>query len=253
MSLPSPVGGASFQTSSAVTSLLNQYYYPTVGNFVVLFLQFSAAVTGLTVFNGATGGTVLTPGPVINNMYSFYGIASNTGSFYYWSASWTGSAYLGMTIEEYNLAKAATGFSPTNYATASGTSGTASISLTTDDAAGNLIVCGFGNASNNAFTATVGTERQQSTTYTARCQLLDNSNVSPGSLSCTSTLTSSAWDAIALELRFTVAAVPGFGGVTPRTLLQGLAKATVLQPLANNPTGPTPPSHGQGFPTGQQT
>jgi hypothetical protein len=106
----------------------------------------------------------------------------------------------------------ATGISLTNYATAYGTGTTATASLTTDDPTGNLIVAGMANVTSNNFTATVGTSRVAETSVAARVALLDNS--SAGSLACTSTVTSCAWDVILLELRFAIGQVPTMNVVT---------------------------------------
>ena len=244
--MPTPIGGANFQTSSATTSLLFNYYPPTKGNLVVIFLEFSAAITGLTVTD-YFGYTTYIAGPSVNNFYCFYAIVQNSNS-YYTQINWTGSAFLGMTIEEYS---AVTSISATVFGTASGNSGTATISLTTDGASGNVIVAGFGNSSSNAFTSTVGTQRQQSTTYTARAQSVDNSNGSPGSLTCTSTLTSSPWDAIALELVFLIGAVGGTEGTSRgRGISKGEFDNTTAQPLGNNPAVPIYLPYGQTWPRG---
>jgi hypothetical protein len=191
---------------------LFNYYSATAGNFVILFLEFDAAVSAVSVtpYSPYASGMIVTAGPSIGNFYSF--IAQIVGTSPYYMFNWTGSANLGVALEEYH---GATKVSPTNYATATATSGTATASLTTDDSGGNMIVGGFGNAASNSFTATVGTLRQQNTSNACRCALIDNSNGSPGSLSCTATLTSSLWDVILLELRYLIGAVQDIAVVQP--------------------------------------
>jgi len=192
--MASNVGGAAWYGSSS--PWVYNYYNVAAGNFVVFFLQFDAAVSAVSISSmpGYGPSNTLTAGPVIGDLYCFYGSGGN----YYWGISWTGSANVAAVVEDYS---GATAVSLTNSATASGTSGTASASLTTDDPGGNLIVAGMGNAAGNTFTATVGTQRQNESSITPRVILLDNSNSSPGSLACTSTLTSCDWDVIIIELR----------------------------------------------------
>jgi hypothetical protein len=246
--MPTPVGGSTFNASST-TSLMYNYYYATAGNVIVFFLQFSGAVSGVTVVPHYAG-TTLTAGPVVGNLYCFYGTVSGS-SQYYWDIAWTGTASLGVACEEYS---GATQFSPTNYATASGTSGSASASLTTDDAGGNMIVAGMGNTSSNAFTASVGTQRQQENSVAEQVILLDNSDSSPGSLACTATLTSCAWDVILLELRFVIAAVPGAGfstkGNSPGQGVLATVAATTNVVMGNDPAQPTYLPYGQTWPRG---
>lgn len=246
--MPTPVGGTTFSASSPSTF---NYYSGSVGNIAILFLAFDAVVTGVTVtpYSPYAGGISITPGPVVGNMYSY--IIQWTGYSPYLNFNWTGSANLGAAIEEYS---GVTQVSPTNYDTTSGTSGTASISLTTDDADGDVVVAGFANASSNAFTVTTGTQHQQNTSNDCVVALVDNTDVGspPGSVTCAATLTSSAWDAIIFELRYLIGAVPtlGFIACTGRPAGQGMIPNTADVVLANNPAVPIYQPFGQTWPRG---
>lgn len=212
MSVATPVGGTTWYTSSPTTSLLYQTYSATFGNYMVLFVQFDTAVTGFTItpYSAYANGMVVTAGPVIGNLYCF--IIQSVSYSPYFMFNWTGSANMGVVLEEYSTVTQA---SSTNFITTSGSSGTASDSLTTDDAGGNTIVAGMGNITSDSFTATTGTLRQQETSSSdVVVALLDNSNSSPGSLTVAASLTSTAWDMILIELRFVIGAVNGTGYVT---------------------------------------
>lgn len=249
--MPTPVGGATFYTGSPATSLLYNYYPGSVGNIALVFLQFDSAVTGLAVtgYSSYAANISITPGPVVGNLYSF--IVQWTGYSPYLMINWTGSANLGVAIEEYS---GATQVSPTNRATASGTSGTASVSLTTDDPGGDVVVAGLANASSNALTVTTGTQRQQNSSNDCVVAVVDNTDVGspPGSLTCAATLTSSAWDAIIFELRYVIGAVPTLGliGCTGRPAGQGWVPNTADVVLANNPAVPIYQPFGQTWPRG---
>lgn len=249
--MPTPVGGTTWYTSSPTTSLLYKNYSGTSGNVAIMFVQFDAAVTGFTVtpYSGYASGLNIIAGPVVGNLYCF--IIQFLSYSPYFMFNWTGSANLGVAIEEYS---GATQVSPTNHATASGTSGTASISLTTDDADGDVVVAGLANASSNALTVTTGTQRQQNTSNDCVVALVDNTDVGspPGSLTCAATLTSSAWNAIIFELRYVIGAVPtlGFIGCTGRPAGQGMFPNTADVVLANNPAVPIYQPFGQTWPRG---
>lgn len=249
--MPTPVGGATFNTSSPTTSLTFNYYPGSVGNFVILFLLFDGPVSAVAVtpYSAYAAGMSVTPGPVVGNLYSF--IVQYVGYSPYLMFNWTGSATLGVALEEYS---GTTQVSPTNYATASGTSGTASVSLTTDDVDGNVVVAGLGDAANNALTVTTGTQRQQNSSNTCRIAVVDNTDVGspPGSLTCDATLTSSAWDAIIFELRYVIGVVPtlGFIGCKGRSPGSGWVPNTADVVLANNPAVPIYQPFGQTWPRG---
>ncbi len=211
--MATPVGGTTWYTSSPTTSLLFQSYSGTSGNVAIIFVQFDAAVTGFTVtpYSGYSSGMSITPGPVIGNLYCF--IIEFVSYSPYFMFNWTGSANMGVVLEEYS---GVTAVSATNYVTTSGTSGTASDSLNTDDAGGNTIVAGMGNITSDSFTATTGTVRQQETSSSdVIVALLDNSNSSPGSLTVAASLTSTAWDMILVELRYIIGVVNGTGFPCP--------------------------------------
>jgi hypothetical protein len=161
--------------------------------------------------------------------------------------NWTGSANMGAALEEYG---GTTQASPTVRATASGTSGTASVSVTTDDAAGNMVVAGLGDASANAITVTTGTQRQQNSSNGCRIALVDNSDSSPGSLTCDGTLTSSAWDAIIVELRFVLGAVGYQGAPKGNPIGQGRVAQTTNVELGNGANAPVFVPYGQTWPRG---
>lgn len=247
--MPAPIGGTTF-TGSGTSSLYN-YYGATTGNIAILFLLFDAPVTGLTVagYSSYVANMPVAAGPVVGNLYCF--ILHYIGYNPYIMVNWTGSANMGAALEEYSNA---TGISPLNNATASGTSGTASASLTTDDAGGNVVVAGLGDASGNAISVTTGTQRQQNSSNACRVAVVDNSDSSPGSLTCDGTLTSSAWDAIIVELRFVLGTINFLGkpqgNPTGQGRMRGVGNAATNVELGNGASAPVFVPYGQTWPRG---
>jgi len=184
------VGGGNNSSAVGVITL-TVTYSPTAGNTVLLWFNVGGAVTGLTVQDNH--GNLLTAGPTLGNLASFYqtNVPAVTTSY---TANWTTAQQCSLVLEEYSGAPNVNAVGATN----SGSSATATISLAIT-AANNFIVAGMGSA--NTLTASVGTQRQQTTAGTGRATLLDNTNATAGtSVTCTCTLTSAAWNAIALEI-----------------------------------------------------
>lgn len=245
--MPTSVGGTTFNTGSATTSLLYNYYGGTSGNMAVLFLLFDAAVTGVavTAYSPYAANMSISAGPHIGNMYCYF--VQWIGYSPYLMFNWTGSANLGVALEEYS---GMTGVSATVHATASGSSGTAAVSVTTDDAAGDVVIAGLANAYNNAITVTTGTQRQQNSSNTCRVAVVENSTGSPGNVTCDGTLTSSAWDAIIVELRYVIGVVPTMMRLKGNGAGMGWVPNTANVLLGNNPAVPIYQPFGQTWPRG---
>lgn len=184
--------------ATAVTTI-TLTYTPTVGNSVLVFLQATAAITSVTCKDN--NNNFLTAGPTATNgvqhLLSFYVPASITGATSFILA-WTTSANCGAVLEEYSGSTSINAGLPAN--SNFGSSGTATITVTTEDA-NDWIVCGLADAGNN-LTTTVGNQRQNVTAGSVKINLVDNTVVTAGSVTCSATLTSTTWCAVAIELRF---------------------------------------------------
>jgi hypothetical protein len=180
---------------SAVTSL-NTPYAPTAGNTVCVFLCFSGAVTNLTVTDQI--GNPLTAGPTKSNtvvVTSFYYTAASGVTQF--QASWTTSRQVSCTIVEYSgvIGGVNAGLAGN---TASASSATASITVTTDDATD--WVTAMLAASGQVITITVGNSRETNNIQGAKVVSAD-ATASASSATITGTLTSTAWAIVLLELR----------------------------------------------------
>lgn len=194
MGIPTALGGTAFTQSTPVTTITITYT-PTAGNTVVLFLQ-SNGISAVTVQDNH--GNALTAGAtsILNGGAQsrvFYGTAAATVTGY--TASWTTSSGMGISIEEYSgvisVSAALTGN------TATGSSSPATISQVVP--ANSMIVAGFDTRTSSP-TATVGTQRQISTAANPQHILMDNSTVGAQTLSCACTFTALTWSAAALVL-----------------------------------------------------
>jgi hypothetical protein len=188
------VNGAKNSSSSGVTTL-SVTYSPTAGNLVIVGLFFSATVSSLVVKDSL--GNTLSAGPNEVNSYLFYetGLASGITGF---TATWTGSAQVGMAVEEYSGATSVNTAPPAGSTIADGTSASATIS-TYIGVANNFIVAVMGSA--NTLTTSVGNQRQQTTTGSARVTLQDNTAATAyTSVTNTATLTSASWYICAVEI-----------------------------------------------------
>jgi hypothetical protein len=188
-----PVGGTGNSTASTVTTITASYV-PTAGNAVVVFVRTSAAVTALTVKDSSANPLVA--GPVSNNLASFY-YSAFTGITGF-TATWTTGAQASITVAEYGNVNAVIALAGSH---SNASSAIASQSITTT-ATNSWIVCGLTDNSSNAFTATVGNQRQTSgATGTTRLISMDNTVTSPSAVACTASLTLCPWDACGLELQ----------------------------------------------------
>jgi len=203
--LIAPVGGATAAATTNVTTL-SVVYSPTAGNCAVVMLSTAAAgVTGIAVKDNL--GNTLSAGPALSGeLASFYQLPVPSGVTGY-TATWTTGHQATIAVEEYSGVDSVDASLSGN--TNSGSSGTATITAVRDEG-GDVVVCALADAG-NTFTGTVGNTRQTTTTSTARMILMDTS-ASPAT--CTATLTSSAWLAVALGLRPTVS-----GGTPVNTTL----------------------------------
>jgi nitrogen fixation protein FixH len=175
-------------------------YSPAAGNRVVLWIDTGVAVGSLACAdnnsNSLTAGPVKTNGVGIN-LAGFYGVAITGATGY--TCTWTTSTTAAVVVEDYSGSSSFNASLAGN--TASGTSTSATITVTTEDS-NDWVVCGISDGI-NALTVTVGNSRQATTGGASKTVLLDNTVVSPGSVTCTATLTSSAWAAAVIELRTT--------------------------------------------------
>lgn len=192
MAIAATASGASTQSAAATTLTITPGTAPTNGNIYVIFLTTSAAVTGITVKD--SNNVPLDQGPTQGNTTSwFYTVTGSPVSF---TAAWTTSVQCSLAGQEYSGAAGV----DRNFAGLhnSGSSTTATIAITLLQP-NDWIVCGLASAQTIA--ASVGTQRQQTTTTTARITIVDNTSGSPGTISCTGALTpSSAWAAVGLIL-----------------------------------------------------
>jgi hypothetical protein len=156
-----------------------------------VFINLSTAVTALAVKDN--NNVALTAGPVQGNLACFYYTA--TGSSTSFVATWTTNAQVSMAVEEYSGAAAVNTNFAANHNNATSASATITVAIT---AVNNWIIAGLGSA--NTITGSVGNQRQQTTASTARVTLMDNTSGSIGNVTCTGTLTSAAWAAVAIEL-----------------------------------------------------
>ena len=176
-------------------------FTPGTGNQVVCYLNSSVAITLVSIVdNNSNALTGMVANPVVSStsvhLYGFYGTAITGATSYI--ASWTTNATASMVCEDYSGVVAVNSALSGN--TATGSSATDSITVTTEDA-NNWVVCGMGEGI-QTLTASVGNSRQQVTAgASGKSLLLDNTVVSPGSVTCTATLTSAAWAAAVIELR----------------------------------------------------
>ena len=178
------------------TNTITATYSPTAVSVITLWLVNAATASGMACADN--NSHALTAGPTITNVLiltGFYGTTIAGATSY--TCTWTTSGAASITLEEYS------GVSSVNASlsgnTNSGTSGTATITATTQDN-NDWFVCGL-MASNQTLTVTVGNSRQPVTTGGLRQVLADNTVATAGSLTCTATLTSAAWAAAVIELR----------------------------------------------------
>jgi hypothetical protein len=194
--------GGNKNNATSATTVTVTYTPVNTKNVVIVFLTVNALINIQQV--KTNDGTALTAGPTTSNgsahIYSFYasGTPAGTTSFV---ATWAVSAISSITVEEYEGPNAINASLAGN--TATGISTTATISVTTEDA-NDWIVCGLADLG-NTLTGSVGNARQQVTAGTAaRHVLIDNTIASANICTCSATLTSSAWAAVAIELRLIV-------------------------------------------------
>ena len=167
---PVYVGGNGVsQSGGATTETVT--YSPTAGNATVLYFATGSASTGLTVKDNL--GNTLSTGPNSGLLTSFYQYPVPSGVTSY-VATWTTARQSSFIVEEYSGATAVNAALSGN--TASGSSNTATLTVT-DDEAGDITVFGFYSA--NILTASVGNQRHQVTGSTARLTTVDNGSSSP--------------------------------------------------------------------------
>lgn len=188
------VGGTQNANAGSVTTLAATYS-PTNGNTMVVFVMTGGAVTGLTVQDSAAN--LLSAGPVSGNLACFYQLNIPAAITSY-TANWTTGQQASICIEEYSGAAAIDLNFSGNVAAA--TSGTASLSIAIPGA-NDWIVCGAADNASNTLTVATGNSRQKTTTSTTRLILMDNTSATAGtSVTCSATLTSSAWNEVGITL-----------------------------------------------------
>ena len=152
------------QSAGATTETIS--YLPTAGNATVLFFSTGSAITGLVVKDNLNN--TLSAGPSSGNTASFYQYPVPAGVTSY-TATWTTARQSSFAVEEYSGVTAVNAALSGN--TASGSSNTATLTLT-DDEAGDITVFGFGSL--NILTATAGTELHTISSSTARLTTVAN-------------------------------------------------------------------------------
>lgn len=217
------------KNNATTNTTITGTYTPTAGNTVIVFLSVISSATNVTCKDN--NNHFLTAGPTATNgtthLFSFYMLGSNSGATSF-ICNWTTTGICSITVEEYSGVSLINAGLAGNSTT--GTSAIASITVTTEDN-NDWIVCGLVDAG-NTLTASTGNSRQQVIAGTsARQILMDNTVVTAGSVTCSATLTSSAWAAVAIELRtltpvFVQSAV---GGATA-----GTSAIVTISPAAGN-------------------
>ena len=162
---PVYVGGNGVsQSGGATTETVT--YSPTAGNATVLYFATGSSITGLTVKDNLNH--TLSAGPTSGTLASFYQYPVPAGVTSY-TATWTTARQSSFIVEEYSGATAVNAALSGN--TASGSSNTATLTVT-DDEAGDITLFGF--TSGNILTGSVGTQRHQVNGSTARLTTVDN-------------------------------------------------------------------------------
>jgi len=190
------VGGAHVSESAGATTLTG-FYTPTAGNAAVVMFATGNTISGLVVKDNL--GNLLSVGPTSGLLTTWHQFPVPSGVTGY-TATWTTARQASLVIEEYSgVVGVDVGLAGN---TNSGSSGTATITPTTT-IANEWIVCGFSDVASNTLTGTVGHQRQQTlgSAVTSPVTLMDNTAAVPGSVTCSATLTSSAWNAVALGLQ----------------------------------------------------
>lgn len=209
-----PVGGAKVNFTFVTSQSLS--YSPTAGNVVVVFVSTNSQSSAYCRDNNFH---TYFPGPTSSSgtsvEFSFYAFASSgtTAINCLWPSQVSGT----IQLEEYSGASSVNVGLTGN--SANGSSGTATLSVTTQDN-NDYVVFGLSDKS-NTLTTTVGTQRQNSSS-TASQALIDATSGTPALVTATATLTSSNWNALAIELRTTTppAGVWSLIQLTPAGLFQ---------------------------------
>ena len=187
------VGGATNNETGGATTLTTTYT-ATAGNIVIATFNTGAGYTGLTVKDNH--GNSLTAGPTIGQLASFYYTVPAGGATSF-VAAWTTSRQASLIVAEYSGVDAVNAALAGN--TNSGTSATASITVTPDEA-GDFIVAALSNQVPVTMTGSVGNTRQNVPGPVTAPQILMDTTGG----TCSATLTSNAWDAVAIGLRPTL-------------------------------------------------
>lgn len=197
--------GGTHNGQSLSNATITGTYSPTAGNIVIVFVAASTSTTALSVKDSANN--VLTAGPSISNgqfIRSFYyTAASGITSFI---GTWTTNSTSGICILEYSVTGGTITLNPSlSGNTNSGSSATASCTMTTQDPNDFIVV---GITANATLTAGTGTPREANA-IGMRCIAMDNTSASATSLTCSATLSSNSWAACGIELRLITSAPSG--------------------------------------------
>ena len=163
------IGGASTQESAGATTL-TVAYAPTAGNCAVLSFNAGASAGTVTVKDNL--GNTLTAGPTSGNLRAFHQYPVPSGVTGY-TATWTTARQASLVVEEYSGVTAVDITLAGN--TATGSSGTAAITVTPDEVT-DTVVCMFGNVSSDTMTGSIGNQRQRTlgSAVTAPITLMDS-------------------------------------------------------------------------------
>ena len=166
---PLYVGGATASESAGATTL-TVTYTPTTGNAAVILFNTGASAGTVTVKDNL--GNTLTAGPSIGTLKAFSQASVPAGVTSY-TATWTTARQASMAVTEYSGATSVDIALAGN--TGSGSSGTASLTITPDETT-DTVVFGFGNVNSETMTGVIGNARQSTlgSASTGPVMLMDN-------------------------------------------------------------------------------
>lgn len=208
--------GFGFNTSSTASSTATISNATTaIGDCVVVMVGIENTAVSVSSVTDAGGNTYMFLGAKTNStgrveLWGFVSAKASTGTITvhftggttaYEVAAWIGTGVLGFGVTVQN----------------SGTSTTPSVSLTTQDS-NNWIMAGAVHVGTGAFTIATGNLRKDTSAGSANDGVIgDNTVASPGSVTNSYTITSSAWAIAAVELRTVAPTVaPVFPQAVPR-------------------------------------
>ena len=193
------------QTSASSGTACTLTAATTAGNMVIAGLSWKTTTRSINyVLGSATGSYFFPYAQTCNSTGSCSAIliCRNCAALTTVTPNFTGTTLYNLTVEEYS-GVAAIGIT----GTATGTSTTPGITITTGDANDWLVVATSSLGNDGIPTARTGNLRKAGRTGTTSSNvagaLCDNTVATAGSVSCTVTITSGAWSGVGVELRTT--------------------------------------------------